>query len=204
MSQIYTGVRNTLRLTLPLLFVAAVFTAASIDLPLCVKLLLGFAVYTAFLPAGLLVRWSLSRRFPLAFVVYFFALLAAGLVVLLVPPVGEEYMRVAEAQRSFIQEAARCPLGTLLIGLQALLLAPLVEEILFRGILFEELRRFGTVTAYVASSLIFALLHWPGLGALPIFIVALSLAYAYHKYGLPASVLLHFLQNSIAFLSEVG
>jgi len=108
-------------------------------------------------------------------------------------------MELSEAQGRFFQVAAGCPLGVPLVVIQALVLAPLVEEVMFRGILFEEVRRrWGVAAAYVLSSLVFALLHRPGLGAVPIFIIALSLAYAYHRYGLPASIMIHFLQNAAA------
>jgi membrane protease YdiL (CAAX protease family) len=187
------------RAAVPLIFVAAVAAFALYKPAACAALYLGTALYLAFVPAGLLADWRLDRRFPLAFLAYFLALLTAGAVILAVPPIRQEYMELSEAQDRFFQAAAGCPLGTPLVVIQALALAPLVEEVMFRGILFEEARRrWGVAAAYVLSSLVFALLHRPGLGAVPIFIIALSLAYAYHRYGLPASIMLHFLQNAAA------
>jgi membrane protease YdiL (CAAX protease family) len=187
------------RVVLPLVFAAVVVTFALYRPAPCTALYVGTALYLLFTPAGLLADWRLDKRFPLAFPVYFLTLLAAGAVVLAVPQIGQEYIKMGEAQAKFFEAASRCPLGAFLTAFQALVLAPLVEEVLFRGILFEEVkRRWGLAAAYVTSSFVFALLHRPGLGAVPIFIVALSLAYAYHKYGLPASIMLHFFQNAAA------
>jgi len=187
------------RAVVPLIFIAAVAAFALYKPAACTALYLGTTLYLTFVPAGLLAEWRLDRRFPLAILAYFLALLTAGGVILAVPPIRQEYVEMSEAQGRFFQAAARCPLGTLLVAFQALALAPLVEEVMFRGILFEEVRRrWGVAAAYMLSSLVFALLHRPGLGAVPIFIIALSLAYAYHRYGLPASIMLHFLQNAAA------
>jgi Predicted metal-dependent membrane protease len=187
------------RAAVPLIFIAAVAAFALYEPAACTALYLGTALYLAFVPAGLLADWRLDRRFPLAFLAYFLALLTASAVILAVPPIRQEYMELSEAQVRFFQAAAGCPQGVPLVVIQALVLAPLVEEVMFRGILFEEVRRrWGVAAAYVLSSLVFALLHRPGLGAVPIFIIALSLAYAYHRYGLPASIMVHFLQNAAA------
>ena len=187
------------RVVLPLVFAAVVVAFALYRPAPCTALYVGTALYLLFTPAGLFADWRLDRRFPLAFPVYFLALLAAGAVVLAVPQIGQEYVEMSKTQAKFFEAASRCPLGAFLTPFQALVLAPLVEEVLFRGILFEEVKkRWGPAAAYATSSFVFALLHSPGLGAVPVFIVALSLAYAYHNYGLPASIMLHFLQNAAA------
>jgi membrane protease YdiL (CAAX protease family) len=187
------------RVVLPLVFAAVVVAFALYRPAPCTALYVGAALYLLFTPAGLLADWRLDKRFLLAFPVYFLTLLAAGIVALAVPQIGQEYVKMSRTQVKFFEAASRCPLGAFLTAFQALVLAPLVEEVLFRGILFEEVkRRWGPAAAYTTSSFVFALLHRPGLGAVIIFIVALSLAYAYHKYGLPASIMLHFFQNAAA------
>ena len=193
-----------LRWAIPLAFTAAVFAMYFAKPPICLGLYIGAVIYAAFLPAGLLAQWRLSRAFPLAFAAYFLALIAAGLIAV-IPQIGAEFQRLQRAQAEFFARAATCPLGTVAVGVQALILAPLVEETLFRGILFEEVKRkVGTVAAYLVSSALFAVLHSPGLGALPIFVISLALAYAYHKHGLISSVLIHFTQNFIAFAVAHG
>lgn len=182
-------------------FIISVIVFTSIKPAACTALYAGTALYALYLPAGLLVKWKLSRGFPIAFLVYFLSLIAAGLLVLSMPQIGEEFFKIREAQARYYSIAYQCPLGKLITTLQAVFLAPLVEEVIFRGILFEETRRaLGAAPAYFVSSLAFALLHYPGLGALPIFVIALSLAFAYQRYGLPASVMIHAFQNTVATL----
>jgi len=80
-----------------------------------------------------------------------------------------------------------------------------VEEALFRGILFEEVRkRAGTAAAHFTSSALLAVLYGvePGI-FLYYFIVALALAYAYHKHGLVASVLVHSTHGFISLIIHI-
>jgi membrane protease YdiL (CAAX protease family) len=87
--------------------------------------------------------------------------------------------------------------GMILIGG---LLAPLAEEILFRGLLYGWLRRFmGLIPAALLSAAVFGLVH----GMLPVmaaaFVVGLMLAYVYERTGsLWASAIVHATQNCLA------
>ncbi|MEZ0318486.1 MAG: CPBP family intramembrane glutamic endopeptidase [Pyrobaculum sp.] len=195
-----------IRLFVVAAFITAVFLIGVVRPPICTGLYIGTVVYALFLPAGLLAKWRLAKTFPIAFLVYFAALIAAGAVAVAAPSIRAEYQALQERQLKFFMEAAQCPGGGPILAVQALALAPLVEEVVFRGLMFEEARRrLGVAAAYLISSLLFSLLHSPGLGAVPIFIIALSLAYAYHKHGLPASVAIHFFQNAVAlYLAKVS
>ncbi|AFA40357.1 CAAX amino terminal protease family [Pyrobaculum oguniense TE7] len=187
------------RLAYVAIFVAAVVLFTLFRPPPCIALYGGVALYAAFLPVGRAVQWRLGKSFPLAFAVYFLALMAGGAVTVAIPQIRESVELLRERQDQFFAVAQTCPLGSFAVAMQAVFLAPLVEEVIFRGILFEEVRRrWGLAPAYVASSLVFALLHRLGLAAVPIFIVALALAFAYHKWGLPASIMLHATQNTLA------
>ena len=77
-----------------------------------------------------------------------------------------------------------------------------MDKALFRGILFEEVRRrAGTAAAHFTSSVLLAVLHGVEPGVfLYYFVVALALAYTYHKHGLVASVLVHSTHDFIFFL----
>lgn len=187
------------RVVIPALFIALAVAMALAKFPICSHLYLSTLAYAAFLPAGRLAKWRISKYFPLAFPVYFLTLLAAG-AASLIPPVGAEVEKVREAQGKFFHKAATCQLGETLVAVNVLVLAPLVEEIIFRGILFEVVReRAGAAAAYLISSALFAVVHGVGLGAVPIFIAALGLAFIYQKFGLPTAVLIHFFQNAVAF-----
>jgi len=87
--------------------------------------------------------------------------------------------------------------GMILIGG---LLAPVAEEIIFRGLLYGWLRRFmGLAPAAFLSAAVFGLVH----GILPViaaaFVVGLALAYIYERTGsLWAPTIVHATQNCIA------
>ena len=92
--------------------------------------------------------------------------------------------------------------GLLLALLLGGVVAPVAEEIFFRGYLYTGMRaRWGVGWALAVSSLIFALIHLtPGVLP-PLFIMGLLLAYLYERSdSLWPSILLHATINSIAFI----
>ena len=78
-----------------------------------------------------------------------------------------------------------------------LVVAPLSEEFVFRGLLFGALRRhLPKLWAMVLSSLLFALLHPPS-AAVPLFIMGMLAAAVYQRTdSLLAPVILHFSYNA--------
>ena len=102
-------------------------------------------------------------------------------------------------------------------GLLAVILAPIVEEILFRGIVFAALCPKSRALAYLVSTLLFGFLHVaaflilnfsPGLFlTMAIYFPAgIALAWAYEKSGTVITpIVLHALMNGVAIaLSSVG
>lgn len=77
-------------------------------------------------------------------------------------------------------------------------LAPLVEEIFFRGFLFQGFRaRYGWVSAMLLSSLIFGVAHLDPASLIPTFVLGNLLAYLYHRTNsVWPGVLLHVLVNT--------
>ncbi len=91
-----------------------------------------------------------------------------------------------------------------LAGIFAIAIAPVVEELFFRGILFRSLRRHGFWTAAIVSSLVFGSVHYvggPAANALFLMIVTastgLGLAVIYEWRGLAASIGAHVTFNAI-------
>jgi membrane protease YdiL (CAAX protease family) len=77
----------------------------------------------------------------------------------------------------------RDPIGRCLTFLVAGLIGPIVEEIMFRGLLYASLRQtWGPVVGMVVSGSIFAIIH-PGMpvGFLPIFVLGTSFAFLYER-----------------------
>jgi membrane protease YdiL (CAAX protease family) len=61
---------------------------------------------------------------------------------------------------------------------------PLLEEIIFRGLLFRGLRtRFRLVPALVVTGLLFAAFHMDPLRLVPLAIAGAAFAYAYERSG---------------------
>jgi membrane protease YdiL (CAAX protease family) len=80
--------------------------------------------------------------------------------------------------------------------------APLVEEIFFRGFLFQGFRaRYGWVTGMLLSAGIFAVAHLDIVVLIPTFILGCLLAYVYHRSNsIWPGTILHFLVNAFGLL----
>lgn len=83
------------------------------------------------------------------------------------------------------------------------LLAPLIEEIFFRGFLFQGFRaRYGWVSGMLLSSGIFAVAHLDPVSLIPTFILGCVLAYLYHRSNsVWPGVILHVMVNSFGLLA---
>jgi len=84
--------------------------------------------------------------------------------------------------------------------LTGVIVAPLVEEIFFRGFLFQGFRqRYGWIAALLLSSGIFAASHLDPVSFIPTFILGAVLGYVYHRSNsLWPGIILHFLNNGFA------
>ena len=82
----------------------------------------------------------------------------------------------------------------------AVIVAPFVEEMFFRGFLFQGFRqRYGWVAALLLSSGIFAAAHLDPVSFIPTFVLGAVLGYVYHRSNsLWPSIILHFLNNGFA------
>ena len=82
--------------------------------------------------------------------------------------------------------------------LVAVVVAPFVEEIFFRGFLFQGFRqKYGWVRAMLLSSVIFAVAHLDPASLIPTFILGLVLTYIYQRSNsLWPGIILHFLVNA--------
>ena len=89
--------------------------------------------------------------------------------------------------------------------LAVVVLAPVAEELLFRGMLTEMLRRHaGAVVAALLSSAIFALMHLQPAVMIEAFLAGLVLCYIYFlTRSIYACILLHVFNNAIAMSMQV-
>lgn len=87
--------------------------------------------------------------------------------------------------------------GTFSMFLYSAILAPLSEEILFRGYVLRSLRPYGKRFAIFGSALLFALFHGNLLQAPYAFLAGLVLGYAAAEYSILWAVLLHGFNNLV-------
>jgi len=99
---------------------------------------------------------------------------------------GDEILKMFDALES--------PIWFFLVGV---VFAPVVEEIFFRGFLFQGFRqKYGWVSATLLSSAIFAAAHLDPVAFIPTFVLGAVLAYVYHRANsVWPGIILHFLVN---------
>ncbi|MCC8034370.1 MAG: CPBP family intramembrane metalloprotease [Rikenellaceae bacterium] len=86
--------------------------------------------------------------------------------------------------------------------LTTIVMAPLLEEILFRGILQQNLTGgFGKLKGILMASAVFGLIHMIPQQAINAFFIGIILGYLYVRSGsLVTPIIIHALNNAIAFL----
>jgi len=85
------------------------------------------------------------------------------------------------------------------IGFFAIVLAPVAEEFIFRGVLFSFVKQAGYPRiAWIGVSLLFAFIHGASVIFIPLFVLALALTWLYEKTdNLLAPIIAHSLFNTI-------
>lgn len=110
----------------------------------------------------------------------------------------------------FLKSTFETPLYFVLAVLSIIILAPLIEETLFRGFLQTFIRKhLGSKQAILITSVCFSLFHYaPGQGLgnimiiISLFVLALFLGFLYEKQGsLLAPIVLHSLFNTISVIN---
>lgn len=131
--------------------------------------------------------------------------LGVGVAVLVASAAIQATMRalgVQQTQLLDLQCIRDFPLaGFLLVAFAGGVLAPIAEELYFRGFVFRSyLQSKSPAVAYIATSLLFATLHLNLPALLPILVMSLIFCYAYKRTGsIVPSVIGHALNNLAAF-----
>lgn len=152
---------------------------------------------------GKTFRWA-----GIGFGIYYGASTLVGMLILLIAP------DFANANDASIREMAREHYFLMMLG--TVILVPIAEETLYRGLVFGSLRSKSRWLAYVVSTVAFSTLHVVSyIGTLPPLHLLLSflqylpagfaLAFAYDKAGsIWASILVHMSVNQIAMISMLS
>lgn len=93
---------------------------------------------------------------------------------------------------------SKSPLSLIFI----IVIAPVIEEILFRGVVLKPLEKYGKLLAIVISSLLFAIYHGNIIQGIYAFICGLLLGFVASEYSLKYSVILHIFNNLISTIIE--
>jgi uncharacterized protein len=84
--------------------------------------------------------------------------------------------------KAFTEADSPLLLATLVV--MAVVVAPLTEEVMFRGYFYPVAKRYiGRAEAIIFSSLVFAVIHHNAMALLPLFVLAVLLALAYEFTG---------------------
>ncbi len=95
----------------------------------------------------------------------------------------------------------RDPLALAMAGVLACLLAPLSEELFFRGFLFRGLLRWGFWPAAALSGFIFSVAHLSTGALIPFWVVGIVLAWlAWRRARMWDAIVFHFLFNSTSYV----
>ncbi|HZF00976.1 MAG TPA: CPBP family intramembrane glutamic endopeptidase [Methylomirabilota bacterium] len=102
-----------------------------------------------------------------------------------------------QAAVKLLADAPLWPTG-IYLGFFAIVLAPVAEEFIFRGVLFPFVKQLGfPKTAWIGVSLLFALVHGAAAIFVPLFVLALALTWLYEKTdNLLAPIVVHSLFNA--------
>lgn len=140
-------------------------------------------------------------------VIYLFCLAqAGGLVVMALTPLLEQLWKLAgyTAQPPAAAEGMTTPLELLYICV----LGPVLEELIYRGVVQRRLEPYGARLAVGLSALCFGLVHHDLYQGLSAFLGGLVFGYAALTYGLGLSIGLHIAGNTLAMalplLREAG
>ncbi len=164
-------------------------------------MVMAFVTWRVKIPEWLGLRW---KQWPLAFAIaplaVFFmwcfmgTLHVSGWNGWLERSLGIESMQEAV---KLLQEA-KDPLVVALMAVAAVLVAPVAEEVVFRGYLYPAAKRFcGPAGSILFSSLVFAAAHGNVVALVPLFALAVVLCLLYEFTGsIWACISVHFLFNA--------
>lgn len=161
--------------------------------------------------AALGLRASATRNLLVVLVLYVLSFSPLEVVYLLWTSGLEQIFGLSQSDQQpvelFRETIASGDLGSVLLLLGGgLIVAPVGEEIIFRGFLFGLLRaRWGFGPALVVSSAVFAVLHPPIFAMCPIFFVGALLCYVYERTGsLYSAITYHLVFNAASFVRMVS
>ncbi len=162
-----------------------------------------FVLYNLSLGLSILFAWKMGKKtslelgpFPLILVPI--VILITPAISLLMEPIIESIPYFQEFQELF---AGMLGENTLLIFITVAISAPILEEILFRGIILDGfLKNYAPTKAILWSAVIFGLIHMNPYQFIGATLVGILMGWIYWRTkSLWLCILIHFLNNSLGF-----
>jgi len=126
--------------------------------------------------------------------------LVYSLLIMLVDTLLPEGVSLSDSYGAAMDELLT-PIGLVYV----ILVGPIFEELIFRGAIMGNLRRFGDNFAIIFSSLLFGFYHGIILQIPFAFIIGLLLGYAAARWSLRTSIALHIAVNGLSVvISDIG
>ena len=96
------------------------------------------------------------------------------------------------------------PVAMVLFGIQLCVITPMIEEFVFRGMIFQSMRRFGDSFALVLSAILFALFHGNLVQAPNAFLMGLVIGYfVLYSGSLWVGVIIHAVNNAMSLVLDL-
>lgn len=96
------------------------------------------------------------------------------------------------------------PVAMVLFGIQLCVITPIIEEFVFRGMIFQSMRRFGDSFALVLSAILFALFHGNLVQAPNAFLMGLVIGYfVLYSGSLWVGVIIHAVNNAMSLALDL-
>lgn len=110
-----------------------------------------------------------------------------------------------EVQENILPFFGESNLDLIMAGVAIILIAPITEEILFRGFFLRALsNKWGVFYGSIISALIFSLLHYPWQSFIPIFILGLIINSLVIRYKtIWPAIGFHMFNNSLVFIFQL-
>ena len=105
-------------------------------------------------------------------------------------------------QENILEGLINSKLDMYVIGFAVCILAPLIEEIVFRGYIYNKFKNnYGVIKSSVLTSILFAGIHFQFQVFSAMFILSLIIHWCYEKSnGLKGAIAFHILNNTITFV----
>lgn len=191
---------------------AGLFFSAVILIFLSLLLVGYLTIYRGLNPAEMfgLRQMSMARAFGVSIGAVLLVVLSMGLVLYVATSLGLGWKDVDSSPQDTVKifKNSGNVVSKVLLGVLAVVVAPLSEEIFFRGFLYGVVKRFtDRWFAAIFSALVFAAVHHHVGSLVPLFLLAIGFALAYETTGcLLVPVFMHALFNAgnLAALSLQG